>query len=241
MKQTAPFSIHIPAPCAENWNEMLPDAHGRFCGHCQTTVVDFTTMTDKELVDYFSTTSGRVCGRFMAEQLNRETVIPRESGKPFISIAAMLSALYFFIPAVKAQVNPVTAQAPGQRTDTNGLASKPIPLNIVITGTVTSSKPEEYLPGVTIRIKGTNSGTQTDDKGHFKLRVPSHYTGTVATLAFNFVGFDNQEINVSLLQQQEPLCVILNDSSSILTGDVVIIRRPTRWRRIKHKVSSIFR
>lgn len=50
---------------------MRPVEGGRFCGSCQQTVVDFTTMTDAEVIQAMSRQKGRVCGRFRAEQLNR--------------------------------------------------------------------------------------------------------------------------------------------------------------------------
>jgi hypothetical protein len=43
---------------------------GRFCQQCQKTVVDFTGMTDAEVLEYFSAGSS-VCGRFLPWQLGR--------------------------------------------------------------------------------------------------------------------------------------------------------------------------
>jgi hypothetical protein len=63
--------IQIPKPCHENWNNMTPDERGRFCGSCQKIVVDFTVMSDKELLDYISNVAGQpTCGRFSYHQLN---------------------------------------------------------------------------------------------------------------------------------------------------------------------------
>jgi hypothetical protein len=40
-----------------------------------------------------------------------------------------------------------------------------------ISGTVTSSDDGSKLPGVTIRVKGTNVGTITDVNGNYSLKV----------------------------------------------------------------------
>ena len=50
---------------------MSPEAQGRFCASCCKTVVDFTGMSDAELLRYFSSPKEQVCGRFYSDQLNR--------------------------------------------------------------------------------------------------------------------------------------------------------------------------
>jgi hypothetical protein len=65
--------IHIPQICHENWHNMTPTEQGRFCGACQKTVVDFSAMTDKELLEYIDNMSAyTACGRFSNDQLNRD-------------------------------------------------------------------------------------------------------------------------------------------------------------------------
>jgi hypothetical protein len=75
MKQ---IQLSIPKPCHENWNEMTPQDQGRFCGACQKTVVDFSTMSDRQLAEFFKKPVSSVCGRFHADQLEREIVIPKK-------------------------------------------------------------------------------------------------------------------------------------------------------------------
>ena len=60
-----------------------------------------------------------------------------------------------------------------------------------VTGKVISEK-GEALPGVTIVVKGTSTGTVTDFDGNYTLaNIPSD-----ATLVFSFVGMEPQEIPV---------------------------------------------
>lgn len=65
-------------------------------------------------------------------------------------------------------------------------------MNFTITGTVmdTSGNP---IPGVTIQIKGTTKGTISDVNGEFVLQIQD----SKATLIFNFVGYETQEIKVN--------------------------------------------
>jgi len=54
---------------------MRPEGQGRFCGACNKTVVDFSMMTDREILLYLARSGERVCGRVALEQLNREIVV----------------------------------------------------------------------------------------------------------------------------------------------------------------------
>ncbi len=67
------FKIQINEPCHENWNEMSATAKGKFCEVCSKNVVDFTSYSDDQLIEYFSNRkngySERLCGRFNAEKV----------------------------------------------------------------------------------------------------------------------------------------------------------------------------
>ena len=60
-----------------------------------------------------------------------------------------------------------------------------------VTGTVTDASDGTPLPGVTIVIKGTITGTSTDIDGHYALNVPGD-----VVLVFSFVGMKSQEIAI---------------------------------------------
>ncbi|KEO73797.1 SusC/RagA family TonB-linked outer membrane protein [Anditalea andensis] len=61
-----------------------------------------------------------------------------------------------------------------------------------ISGTVRDASTEEPLPGVSILIKGTTSGTTTDLDGNYTLGGVSENS----TLVFSYLGFQGQEIRV---------------------------------------------
>jgi len=63
-------SITIEKPCDQSWQQMIEQSNGRYCGHCSKTVVDFTRMTDEDIIAYLSIRN-HVCGRFDTEQLNK--------------------------------------------------------------------------------------------------------------------------------------------------------------------------
>lgn len=60
-----------------------------------------------------------------------------------------------------------------------------------ITGQVTSSKDNSPLPGVSVAVKGVQSGGITDVDGRFTVNAPAN-----ATLIFSFIGYVRQEVSV---------------------------------------------
>jgi hypothetical protein len=72
------LNLQINEPCHEDWNRMTPNEQGKFCGSCNKAVVDFTNMTDGQLVDFFKLNTGNTCGRFYEDQINKPMAIPRK-------------------------------------------------------------------------------------------------------------------------------------------------------------------
>jgi TonB-linked SusC/RagA family outer membrane protein len=85
--------------------------------------------------------------------------------------------------------------------------------NRTVTGTVTASDDGLPIPGVSVRVKGTTSGTQTNATGKYSLSVPNG-----ATLVFTFVGYAQLELPVGT---SSTLNAKLNPASKQLTEVVV--------------------
>ena len=86
--------------------------------------------------------------------------------------------------------------------------------DLTVAGKVTD-KGGDGLPGVTVQVKGTNKGTQTDLGGKYSISgVPSN-----GTLTFSFVGMTSQEVAVS---GRSSVNVTLTDDEALLEEVVVI-------------------
>jgi len=103
------LQLSIADPCHEDWDKMTPAAKGRFCGSCQKQVVDFSTMSDRQVAEFFKKPStGSVCGRFMSDQLDRDIEIPKKR-IPWVK--------YFFqfaLPAFLLSLKPSPGKTQGQ-------------------------------------------------------------------------------------------------------------------------------
>jgi Ca-activated chloride channel homolog len=72
---------------------------------------------------------------------------------------------------------------------------------ITVTGTVMDSN-HDPLPGVSILLKGTTTGTFTDMNGSFTINVPE----ANAILVFSYIGFNTEEIQIT---DSMPLTIVM--------------------------------
>ena len=90
--------------------------------------------------------------------------------------------------------------------------STAIAQNRTISGKVTATNDGLPLPGVSVSVKGTNIGTQTDANGNFQLSAPNSAT----TLVFRYIGFEQQEADIT-----SNMSIGLKESSSQLSEVIV--------------------
>lgn len=93
MKKKPALKINIPSPCTAPWSEMRPVEGGRFCDSCVKKIVDFSTWTDREIVQYVRNNQS-ACGRFHVSQLNRDLLhLEKERANSFIPALLVSTAL----------------------------------------------------------------------------------------------------------------------------------------------------
>ena len=105
--------------------------------------------------------------------------------------------------------------------------------NISVSGKVIASDSEEGIPSVSIKIKGTNKGVNSDVNGNYTVIVPN----SKAILLFSFVGYLSKEVcvgsqtklDVTLLQDLKNLSEVVvigygSVKKSDLTGSVKSVK-----------------
>ncbi|MEO9894247.1 SusC/RagA family TonB-linked outer membrane protein [Aurantibacter sp.] len=83
-----------------------------------------------------------------------------------------------------------------------------------VTGTVSSAADGMPLPGVTVLIKGTTSGTSADFDGNYTIDIPD----ANSTLVFSYLGFEAQDIEVA---GRTTINVVMNEDAQALDEVVV--------------------
>ncbi|MGV3504596.1 MAG: YfbK domain-containing protein [Adhaeribacter sp.] len=84
-----------------------------------------------------------------------------------------------------------------------------------ISGLVTDAANGSPLPGVTVVLKGTSTGTSTNARGQFTLALPAGKQ----TLVFSFIGYHSQEVKIT---NQQTLQVKLKADNRSLEEVVVV-------------------
>jgi hypothetical protein len=92
--KTKSIQYSIPNPCDKSWNDMTPETSGRFCGSCDHSVIDFTSMSDFSIVNYLENHKNeKVCGRFSKPQLDRVYSLNQPVFAPTFDLRAVVLGL----------------------------------------------------------------------------------------------------------------------------------------------------
>ena len=226
--------LNIPIPCHESWDKMVTAENGKFCNSCQKQVIDFTNMSDSQLVAFFrKPATGSVCGRFMQDQLDRSMEIPKKR-IPWVKYFFQF-ALPAFLASSKAasqgQVRLLTGDTVvvtsfGAKDTRDVLARR---MDKRIKGKIVDES-GNGIPYASVFIKDTILGTATDSTGRFSLEFRSLEDSIV--LMCSSVGFQPAEIVLILNKYEEDLTIRLKKmdalkevvvSSSIETRDRVVV------------------
>ena len=104
-------SIHIsiPTPCSVGWGNMDATELGAFCHSCQKEVIDYSAMTDREVIEYLQRHK-LGCGRFREDQLNTTLTMPKARSAAawraiFLSLLSTLSIKNIIAQGTSAPAN----------------------------------------------------------------------------------------------------------------------------------------
>lgn len=92
------------------FQDFTPTANGGHCGKCRKEVVDFTRMTEEEIISYFKVTNGKTCGRLSEHQLRRFGA-PSTSQKNIPTRVLGFSFLMAMLPAFSMSAQEVTPKS----------------------------------------------------------------------------------------------------------------------------------
>ncbi|MBC7721522.1 MAG: carboxypeptidase-like regulatory domain-containing protein [Pedobacter sp.] len=218
--------IHIPQPCHEDWQKMTPETQGRFCSSCSKTVVDFSVMTDNDVLNFLNKNKSNLCGHFATDQLQRpiiETQLqPKRSFKYWLaSVASLLVMMQKSVgqngrTAITTKGDTVILVDSFPTIIMGKIARQPIPnlVNNKISGTVLDEQ-NQPIVAASVMIKNSTKGVLTNADGKFSLST----TDKKVTVVVSYVGFESKEITMSGNNNQP---IILKMSSATL-GEVVVV------------------
>jgi len=226
------IQLSIPEPCHENWDAMTPTQQGRYCNACAKEVVDFSSMSDSEVLGYFTRKKkvDQVCGRAYPDQLDRDIAALPQKQKHW--------RWYYMLSAFLLLMKPVKSKAQGGiriLADSSTLVCKQ-----PVKGDVKQSsnhlikarvKDEAGNPVAfaSIIIAGTVRGTRADDAGWFSLAKE----GEDMNLVISGLGFETTTITMTgnsitdiVLKRQDKLMkeVVLRPFLTGRVGGMRVVR-----------------
>lgn len=214
------INYKIEEPCHADWNQMEPEAQGRFCSSCSKTVVDFSTMSDFSIVNYLENNKHQsVCGRFAEDQLAKTYLWakPHPSAFSFDLKAVALGLALSTFSAISTQAQNETPVALHD--------SITRPEIVMVQGAVAISydhSNEKFVSGKIkldgalveeIRIALMNgssvelSTVKVSKNGTFK--IPLDWTKNPASIRVSAPGYDQQTVYFSNHQSLSNLAVTL--------------------------------
>ncbi|MFC4230835.1 carboxypeptidase-like regulatory domain-containing protein [Parasediminibacterium paludis] len=226
---TNDLQIHIPTPCHENWNAMTPEAKGRFCGSCAKVVVDFSVMTDNEVLNYLKKNSSNTCGHFTSDQLDRPIIETQlQPNKTWRYWLAFITSLLVMLKQSNGQSQRNTNKLIGDTTIVTNdfkdiivgkVAIKPNEKKVV--GRVVDEHDKPIL-GASVIIKNTRTGVATDADGKFSFKVNTDKV----TVSVSCIGYTTKEFEVAANEEIKLIKLAMNEFS--IMGEVILVRPPKK-------------
>ena len=163
---------------------MLPNENGRFCNHCQHAIVDFSRMSNVQVLEIMAKPDAPKCGRWHKSQLNTVLRLPQLAEHriwPRLAVGAML--------VLATMPHALLAQAPAKQVETvlpsgQTIYNNPEALkkgqqeaasqedSVIFTGKVVWRETGDGAEFLVVKIKDRAIGCMTDEDGNFKLQVP---------------------------------------------------------------------
>ena len=234
------FNLSIKDPCTQKFGEFESTANGGFCQSCRKEVIDFTRMTESEIITYFKNQTGKVCGRFEQHQMKAYELPPLKSNKPnwkwiglgAIGIATLLpmNAYSLVRDASKETQASIANSASGSKVDLSGH---------IVKGKVVDAYDQSPLPGINVVLKGTRHMTVTDINGEFTFPVELE-EGDV--LIFSFIGLETKEYIVTRSDEYIiDISMVTMTCDIVLMGEVAVEEVYTSKKSLWGKVKDLFR
>lgn len=237
------LQISVKQPCSENFANFKKTEQGGYCNSCQKEVIEFTRLSDLEVLQHFKKDNGSTCGRFRTSQLkNYEfesvgimnmNIFPKSFGIASFSLLALCATAPIQSQEV-AQATPKMEMVISQKVGN----AKVVDESYTVRGTVLDET-DLPLPGVNVILKGTSIGTTTDYDGKFEFPQKLEANDV---LVFSYIGYDTKEFKVAASQNDTIDIIIVFDATDIeLMGDVVVGGAYKSKRNIFQKFIALFK
>lgn len=237
------ISLRLDEPCTQQWSDMTPSTTGRYCDSCEKNVIDFSQMTDNEILKFLSENKSGFCGQFRASQLDRPFVETKLNGgaKRLNSFFAGL-AIAGATGSASAQSADTTNYHPvvviDEKHPTGPVCIRQIPVDtndLILHITVMDTLNHEAMPyaNVVLQQGGVKFGGITDIDGKVTLTIPADSLQDTMMLTIRLIGYKMQTLAIHTEQRTQDVNVNLGQNEIMMLGGPMMIYEPEQPKKKK--------
>jgi hypothetical protein len=239
--------LKIESPCSQNWASMQTNANGKYCLQCSKNVLDFTKLSDKEILQVIQKQPGKTCGRFDTTQLNRILTVHSDrtvgpwANKWLAGILMLLSIKHTNASGSFHKESKISVFDQSKTRHPLPVGNPSDSLKNIFSGTIVDVQTKEVLVFATVRIKNTNTGVTTNIDGKFTLKVPPGSLTDSLVLEISYIGYYTKFYTVQknkLHTENEALnfpAVELRMKPDQMIGEIIIVKKKKWWQRKPHR------
>jgi hypothetical protein len=225
------IQLSIPEPCQQNWHNMTPTQQGRFCNACAKEVIDFSEMSDSEVLNYFSKVKNeKVCGQAWPDQLERSiSALPRK--KIYWYFNCLIAFILFFGKAGSSKAQTKRGIIlPKPAGNSTLLPSKNIAATKFFINDVIADEHGQPIPFASIRLLNSTVGVVADEFGKFKLEIEK-FNSTIEVSALNY---ETKQVVIYDVSERE---IVLTKSSQLMKE--VVLQTNIEYNRCRRMAGGI--
>ncbi len=225
------FSIRVPEPCHERWEDMQPVTGGAFCQACTKVVYDFTSFSDEELLNFFrEKRNEHPCGRFLTSQLQRPyTFVETEKrDTPFFMKWVFITFMSVRLPFYGQEVSTVPKYKvqKEQSKEPQRLGSKPIQ---VLKGKVKDKWTGRGIAAKVLLYPDRESlnmslEVQADSTGYYEIQLPDTGLQRFFKVVFQARNYGDRSIVVDKFRESPLLYVSLLPQPEVEITTITVVR-----------------
>lgn len=231
------FNLNLSSPCSEKWETFSPTERGAFCSACSKEVIDFTTLSDQQIIDYFKTRPEDTCGKFRPDQLKHYRIQSDSINPGWRLWKAGLVAIFLAVltkpsSAQESKSKPTTEQEVNEHINS---VKRQEPKTFDVTGIIYDEN-NSPMPGASVIRYGTDIETSSEADGKFLL----HDLKAGDTLAIMFIGYQSQ---LKVVNDSNQMAIHMQPDMTQLGGIVVggaVATNTISFRRWWWKLKGLF-
>jgi len=235
------YIVSIENPCEKIlWKSMEKSDSGKFCDLCSKNVVDFSVLSNAEIIKIIENPSRDICAKMSASQSNRLLNNPSKIKNFHLSKTITTLLLVGSVKGTFASEQNLTKQDQiVVNSSFNSIQKFPKKavtdsLKKTISGSIINDNTDETLYYEYVFIEGTNISAVTDTLGNFTLNVPDDFTADEIVLVLKATGWES-DTQVTVYRKNLPITNLIIKKESPIVGEYIIQIKRKWWQFWKKK------